>query len=259
LPTGGVAWLDTPPGRPVAGAVFFHGYHAMGATQPAALAVRRALLADGFLVLTLDAPGFGETPPPAREAPATAWNPLPSELAAYDLLRGRLGSDRIAFVGHSMGTGEVARVLASDRPVRAAAMLGAGFTAGKPVDGPYWYERFNKVVRFEPPIDRARFAEIARLYHDKERAVRGMPQRHAPLLFIEFKWENPDLMQTRDAFYALIPGDKSTALLESSHYFWSERVGPFLVGNIRPTRRLARLLRERLDMNGPAIAGANAS
>jgi len=255
LPHGEVAWLDRPHGTPKAGAVFFHGYNALGAQQGPALAVRRALLDNGFMVLSVDYPGFGDSPAPGLEADVAAWDPLPGELQAFDALRERLGTDKIFLIGHSMGTGEVARMMASDRPLLGAAMLGGGISIGKPIAGPFWYARFNKLHRFDPPFPQERFEQIAGMFHDKVVAVRAMPEQHAPLLFVEFVYENPDLTLSRDAFFDLIPGEKRKALCRASHYLSSTRIDSFLVGDPIATLRLSRLFRANLDLNATPAAG----
>jgi hypothetical protein len=114
LPTGAVAWLQRPAGPgPFPAAIFFHGAHPAGSFQPAAVAARRALRDAGFVVLAVDHPGFGESPSPNPGARLAEWDPLPTAAAALDLLREDESVGIVIAVGHSMGTADVFRLLAS--------------------------------------------------------------------------------------------------------------------------------------------------
>jgi Alpha/beta hydrolase family len=145
LETGAVAWFDRPHGdQPWPGALFFHGAHPDGAHQPAALAARRALVHAGFAVLALDRPGYGASPHPELDAEIAAWDPLPTDLAAYGALRAMPGVRTVTVVGHSMGNFDVLALLSVGVPLESAVMMGAALNRSAPDEEAeqYWDWRF---------------------------------------------------------------------------------------------------------------------
>jgi pimeloyl-ACP methyl ester carboxylesterase len=250
LETGAVAWVDYPRGEgPYPGALFFHGAHSKGSRQPAALVVRRALRDAGFVVLSVDHPGYGESPILGVKSDVNTWDPLPTDLAALRTLRNMKMVDkkRILVLGHSAGTYEVFRLLRSLPDVVGAVVFGASLNYPKERDE-YWYERFHSDRRMQVRIPRGLFEQIRTRFYDNGRAVPEMDPRHAPVLFARFELEWPYLAATRAIVYKAIPGRKALWDIDSSsHYFNSFEVGNLVVGDTKMIRLLSSKLRILAD------------
>ena len=57
-----------------------------------------------------------------------AWDPLPTDLAAYRVLSDMLGVGSITVVGHSMGNFDVLALLGAGVPLDLAVMMGAALS-----------------------------------------------------------------------------------------------------------------------------------
>jgi pimeloyl-ACP methyl ester carboxylesterase len=253
LETGAIAWLDYPGGKaPYPGAVFFHGAHPKGSIESSALVVRRALLDAGFVVLSVDHPGYGESPVPEPKNDINAWDPLPTDLAALRTLRtiNNVDANRVLILGHSAGTYEVFRVLQTLPNISRAVVFGASLNDPEERDG-YWYERFHSDRRMHDRIPNSLFNQIRARFYDNGRAVPRLDPRHAPVLFVRFGLEWPHLAATRDNLYKAIPGRKILWDIDgSSHYFNSFDVANLVVGDTKVTRLLSAKLRLLADHSG---------
>jgi pimeloyl-ACP methyl ester carboxylesterase len=242
LETGSVAWLNRPAGRSSAlGALLFHGAHGAGSMQVAASVLRRALVEAGFVVLAVDHPGYGQSPTPEVGAGIEVWDPLPSALEALERLGSTSGVEEIVLVGHSMGCTDVLRVLGTGPKVRKAILFGANLPSNTERDVEYWYRRFHSDRWMSDRIPMSDYREIRRRYSDSRAAVQALPRDHGPILFVRFGREHADIMDTRDEYYALIPGSKALWVFEDSTHYFSVRslVHGLMVGNTRISRRLA--------------------
>jgi len=249
LSTGAIAWLERPGGvGPRPGALLFHGAHWLGSHQHAAIIIRRALLDAGFTVLSVDHPGYGASPVPDLDADVDGWDPLPTAVAALQRLRSQADVEAVVVLGHSMGSGDVLRLLAADvegsadaDAVRGAVLLGALLHTRQSRDE-YWYGRFHDDRQLRDRLSPERVKEIRARYYDNDRLVRTLAPSHAPILFVRFGREHAAVVATRDALYDLLPGAKATWDLDCSHYFNSAEGLRLVVGDTRCGQRLAARL-----------------
>jgi len=98
--------------------------HGWGASRQLMLPAADKLAALGHTVISLDLPGFGETPPPP--APWGVPDYANFVLAALDIL----GLDRVNLFGHSFG-GRISLILGADHPQRIGKLVLAD-SAGVP-------------------------------------------------------------------------------------------------------------------------------
>jgi pimeloyl-ACP methyl ester carboxylesterase len=250
LETGAVAWLERPPGGGrFPGALLFHGAHPDGSRQSSAIVLRHALLDAGFIVLSVDHPGYGESPTPNPHADIVSWDPLPTALAALKTLRATADVDAVLAIGHSMGTTDVLRLLSVTPELRAAVLFGASWgdsSQGDPSekDAEYWYERFHSDRRMREHLSEDRVLEIRKRFYEDGRFAQALSPAHAPILFVRFGFEGPDIIATRDVLYDAIPGRKMAwDFAESTHYFSSYEAAHLVVGDTRVTRSLASWFR----------------
>jgi pimeloyl-ACP methyl ester carboxylesterase len=258
LQTGAVAWLDYPSGEaPYPGAIFFHGAHPKGSRESSALVLRRTLLDAGFVVLSVDHPGYGESPIPAPKGDLNAWDPLPTDLAALRTLRNIkvVDENRILVLGHSAGTYEVFRLLRTLPNIKNAVAFGASLNDPKERDE-YWYERFHSDRGMQDRIPRKLFDEIRSRFYDNGRAVTTLNPAHPPVVFVRFGLEWPHLAATRDILFQSIPGRKHLLDIDgSSHYFNSFDIANLLVGDTSVPRLLSSTFR-LLAARGESERGA---
>ncbi len=252
LETGAVAWLEHPAGKgPFPGALIFHGAHPNGSRQPSASILRRALLDAGFVVLSVDHPGYGESPAPSPDANVAAWDPLPTVLSAFKSLRSMRDVDRIVAFGHSMGASDVLRLLSTQPKSINGVIFGAGMPdLRKMKSNHYWYRRFHIDRRMRRRISPDLFLEIRRRFYDNSRIVQRLPSDHDPIIVVRVGFEHSNIEATRDMLYEAIPGVKAIWDLDNStHYFNSFGIADVVLGDTHVTRLLAsrfRLLADEL-------------
>jgi pimeloyl-ACP methyl ester carboxylesterase len=239
LATGAVAWLDQPSSSgPFSAVLFFHGADTRGSRQSSAIVLRRALMDAGFAVLSVDHPGFGDSPVPTVDSEIAAWNPLPTGLSALETLRSIPGIDKIYVIGHSMGATDVLRLLRVDRRLAGAVIFGAALddSAG---GSDYWYKRFHTDRRMRHYISRDQFMQIIGEYYNVRSFVQALPLDHAPLLFVRFSQDWPNIIAGREPLYNAIPGPKlDWTIIGSHHYFNSHQWALMILADTRVMRSL---------------------
>jgi len=255
LETGAVAWLERPSGPQTSvGAVLFHGNTWEASRQKSACVLRRSLLGAGYVVLSVDHPGYGASPAPGADASLEAWDPGPTGLAAIRAIRRVAGVQRVVVIGHSMGCGDVLRVLAQGESIQAAILFGAGLRPAASWND-YWSERFRRDRRLDDSFPAERVRQIdARWYRSEDMlaALASARVPGTPLTFAQFGFEHRDNERLRDVYYAMLPEPKRVWVLENAtHYFNTLNLGEIVVGDTRVTAairdRLADLHSELKD------------
>src|SRR5262245_12848262 len=202
LSTGAAAWLEMPAaGGPRLGALFLHGARPHGSRQPAAFQVRRALLEAGLVVLSVDHPGYGASPVPPADSDLSAWDPLPTGEAALLALRKVSGVEGVIVVGHLTGAIDALRLLAADRTLSGAVLLGPEFPDRQRETGTLGYSRFHSDRGMEKRISWRLYRRISRSFYDPEETVARLPAVHAPLLFVTFEEDDESTAAARDRLY----------------------------------------------------------
>jgi pimeloyl-ACP methyl ester carboxylesterase len=234
LATGAVAWLERRSLRgPFPGALLFHGADAEGSRQSSAIVLKKALLDAGFVVLSVDHPGYGESPVPAPVSKVSAWDPLPTGLAALETLQSVPNIDKIYAMGHSMGSTDVLRLVNIEGGLTEAMVFG-GALSGYPANmDDYWYKRFHTDRRMRDYISRDTFIKIREQY-GLRKVLDGVTSDHVPIEFVRFERDWPDIIGGRDALYDAIPGRKNGwTLVGSHHYFNSHKLPHFVLVDTR--------------------------
>ncbi|MFH1277614.1 MAG: alpha/beta fold hydrolase [Candidatus Eisenbacteria bacterium] len=258
LDTGAVAWIEKSPGAGTGyGALFFHGANPMGAMQPAAEVLRRALRAAGYTVLSLDAAGFGGSPAPPEGAPLAAWDPEPHALSALARLRAEPGVEKVIVVGHSMGVYEAIRLFDHAPEIAGVILFGGSLGGGGLTD--YWYERFHRDRRLSYRLPRESVEEIGRRFSDIHELVEKIRPDHPPVLFVRFENEFDDILSARSALEAAFSGEiEAWDVKDSNHYFNGQRRLDLVSADAGVARAVAAKLREfRIGREaGPADLGS---
>ena len=255
LPTGAVAWLHHPNGpgpHPVA--LLFHGADPAGARQKAAEVIRRVLLDVGFIVLILDHPGFGASPATDLDAELKAWDPLPHARAALRHARSLPKAGPVIAIGHSMGCSQALRLLHHEGDdLRLAVLFGASGPDPAARD-PYWYRRFHRDRGLKDKLPVPKWRRIREAYYNDLAAARALPSDHPPVCFVEFEFEHPNIIGSRDQLYRAIPGMKRRWQVPlANHYFCAQDLTAFnlIVGNTDIASRIGDRVLEWLRRPRP--------
>lgn len=234
-----IAWRDIPASQPVGGALLLHGAHRDGSQQPAAHVLRRALVNAGYTVLSVDHPGFGESPMPPPGAAIDAWNPLRGMVAGLQSLRDSVQDGPIVLVGHSMGCIDVLRVIAEDVEVAGALLFGGGINV-PPMSARAWSERFHADRQIRESISEPFVAELRGAYYDGDRIAAGVVNM-PPVLFTRFGVEHDDVTVAREALLSALPAHLDVWDFHSAtHYLNAWRQRGVLVGDVRVARQLSQ-------------------
>lgn len=262
LERGAVAWLLKPVREtPRAGVLFMHGADHAGSHQKAAYMLQRALLQQGYLVMSLDHPGFGESPYPEEGQPVEAWDPTPLVVSAYERMNVMLPEDapRIA-VGHSMGTKDVFRLLIDNVDLDVAMIMG-GAVLDDPDRDDHWYKRFHRDRHMDWFLPREDWKAVQQRYYSGKNLVMTLEAEHTPLFVLYFGVDWPNVIAQRDALWEAIPGEKHQVTLPgTTHYFNTFDIEPRLLRTVLPGRLILADTRVIEDMQslfeGALEAGA---
>jgi pimeloyl-ACP methyl ester carboxylesterase len=127
--------LFHPPGRRAGAVVLAHGASPLGRRHGLYLGLARRLAERGYLVLSPDLRGYGESEDPARVASAADLDFAADLVAATDYLQERFGSTRVTVVGHSFGGGVALAAAARDPRVAGVVAVSPGRRAYEVVLG----------------------------------------------------------------------------------------------------------------------------
>ncbi|MBI4396698.1 MAG: alpha/beta fold hydrolase [Elusimicrobia bacterium] len=258
LDTGAVAWIERPAlKRTPYGALFFHGANPDGSHQSTAVVVKRALLNAGVAVLSVDHPGYGESPSPPLKMDLSAWDPLPTALSALEELRRQPGVEKIIVVGHSMGSDEALRLLSVHPAVHGVLLLGAALSESAE-NNDYWNRRFLKDRRIREPFPLDWVQKIQSEFYDTRRILEKLSPQHPPILFVRFGREHPNIAASRDVLLHALPGRKRVIdLPESTHYLNSGKFSSLILGEAALARHLSSEITENFgdfDSAAPLLA-----
>ncbi len=240
LDTGSVAWLDRPAGRgPHPGIVYFHGSGRLGSMEPTSVAFRRAAVDAGFIVLSLDHVGIGQSPRLDLNAGLEVWDPLPSDIAAVEKLQSMPDVSSVFVAGYSMGAGDVLRVLPAVPGIDAAILLGA--SAIPPVDhNLFWYDGFLFNRGLDKRFTEERYDEVVERYYDSLTLAHDLPLDHPPVLFINFEYEFNDVLSRQDELFEAVAGCKHVWLFaDTTHLFDLADTAGLTFGDTRVGRELS--------------------
>jgi pimeloyl-ACP methyl ester carboxylesterase len=242
LPSGSVAWLlRNPDAHPRGLAILLHGNHPLASHQPAAVALQGALERSGYDVLSVDHPGYGDSPLPSVQADSSAWDPTigPKEALAY--ARSIAEPTRTVVIGHSMGVDSTLQWLRDGAKVSGAYVFGGSIDGQGPNEA--WVETFKTQRRVPCCMSPATARSIHdRFYPGANLFAASLPARHPPVYFVQFGIEYPDVAQVRSALYAAIPAPKAACDLAGvTHYFNTLMLWRFDLIDTATTIRTARL------------------
>ncbi len=219
--------LYTP--SPLAGThpavVISHGGTRRGRRLALFTVAARKLAERGYIVLTVDFRGFGDSERPRNFEAAADLDFVQDVVAAVDYLATLKGVDagRISAVGHSFGAGVAVAAALRDRRIDRAVSISPGRNTAKRFFGPgapdpgYPSRRMSRDMGVDPPISRALFDPHLKAYVAE--AILDHPV-HPPILLVDGDKEAPDDLAFLADVAARMTGPKGYVTIPGAdHYF----------------------------------------
>ena len=185
----------------------------------------RKLAERGYIVLTIDFRGFGDSERPRRFETTADLDFVQDVVAAADYLTANRHVDpaRISAVGHSFGAGVAVAASLRDRRIGRAVSISPGRNTAKRFFGPgapdpnYPSKRMSRDMGIDPPIPRALFDPHLKDYVAE--AILDYPI-HPPVLLVDGAKEAPDDLAFLKDVATRMTGPKGYVTIPGAdHYF----------------------------------------
>lgn len=194
---GGTVYALSPPAGLRPAVVMVHGGTRRGRRLALYTVAARKLAARGYIVLTIDFRGFGDSERPRRFENPADLDFVQDVAAAVDHLVTNRDVDpgRISAVGHSFGAGVAVAAALRDRRISRAVSISPGRNTAKRFFGPgapdpnYPSRRMSRDMGVDPPIPRALFDPHLKAYVAE--AILDHPV-HPPVLLVDGGAEDAD-------------------------------------------------------------------
>ncbi len=201
--------------------VISHGGTRRGRRLALYTVVARKLAERGYIVLTIDFRGFGDSGRPRRFDTTSDLDII----AAVDYLAAnqRVDPARISAIGHSFGAGVAVAASLRDRRIARAVSISPGRNTAKRFFGPgapdpnYPSRRMSRDMGVDPPIPRALFDPHLKDYVAE--AILDYPI-HPPVLLVDGQKESAaDLAFLRDVAARMTEPKSYVTIPGADHYF----------------------------------------
>ena len=205
--------------------VISHGGTRRGRRLALYTVAARKLAERGYIVLTFDFRGFGDSERPRRFENASDLDFVRDVSAAADYLAAlpRIDPARISAVGHSFGAGVAVAASLRDRRIGRAVSISPGRNTAKRFFGPgapdpnYPSRRMSRDMGVDPPIPRALFDPHLKDYVAE--AILDYPV-HPPVLLVDGGKEPADDLAFLKDVAARMTGPKGYVTIPGAdHYF----------------------------------------
>lgn len=205
--------------------VMSHGGTRRGRRLALYTVAARRLAERGYIVLTFDFRGFGNSERPRRFETASDLDFVQDIVAAVDYLTANPHVDRarISAVGHSFGAGVAVAAALRDRRIGRAVSISPGRNTAKRFFGPgapdpsYPSRRMSRDMGVDPPIPPALFDPHLKAYVAE--AILAYPV-HPPILLVDGGKESADDLAFLKDVAARMTGPKDYVTIPGAdHYF----------------------------------------
>lgn len=221
----GTLYTPSPLAGPLPALVISHGGTRRGRRLALFTVAARKLAERGYIVLTVDFRGFGDSERPRAFETAADLDFVRDVVAAVDYLTTLESVDagRIAAVGHSFGAGVAVAAALRDRRIDRAVSISPGRNTARRFFGPgapdpgYPSRRMSRDMGVDPPIPGALFDPHLKSYVAE--AVLDHPV-HPPILLVDGDRESPDDLAFLADVAARMTGPKGYVTIPGAdHYF----------------------------------------
>lgn len=200
------------PGGPRAAMLMLHGWDPQGQCHGLYVALADALARRGWIVLTVNLPGYPGSDPPVEPGGYDLAELESAALAALDELASREEVDegRLVLLGHSYGAGLVIPTLDARPWLARAVIYGPSSWVVETMAGPeathqaFFHERYWRYMDGVPPVPLARYVALLEdiyIPHQVEMLAAG----HPPILLLDGGAETAKTLAFSAHVHALLP------------------------------------------------------
>ena len=230
-----------------------HGGTPIGRRMALYTVMARELAARGYVVLTFDFRGFGDSEDPQRFETFSDLDFTHDVSAALDYVSelGQVDTSRLFLIGHSFGAGVVLPASVRDRRVRKVISISPPRNTAERQYGPnaidpsYPQKRLSKDMNIHPPIPQEVFYPHLKEYVAED--ILRYPE-HLPVLFIDGAEEEENERDfLREVYEQMAEPKAYTTIQGADHYFGTTRN---LDGSVAPPAYDATVMSaliERID------------
>lgn len=225
LRIAGTLYAPSPLAGSRPAVVMVHGGTRRGRRLALYTVAARKLAERGYIVLTIDFRGFGDSERPRRFEAAPDLDFVQDVVAAVDYLAAARHVDpaRISAIGHSFGAGVAVAAALRDPRIGRAVSISPGRNTARRFFGPgapdpdYPSRRMSRDMGIDPPIPRALFDPHLKAYVAE--AILDHPV-HPPVLLVDGAQEAADDLEFLRDVAARMTGPKGYATIPGAdHYF----------------------------------------
>lgn len=218
-------------GVPRPALLMLHGWDPQGQCHGLYVALADALRRRGWIVLTVNLPGYPGSDPPADPAGYDLSELKAAALAALDDLVGRdeVDEGRLVLLGHSYGAGLVVPVL-RERPWLARAVIyGPSIWVVELMTGPaathqaFYHERYWRYMDGVPPVPLSRYVALMEDIYIPHQ-VDELPDGHSPILLLDGGAEKAKALAFSAHVHDLLPPPRDYWSIPGTDHFCNSAV-----------------------------------
>lgn len=224
-------------GDPGPAMLMLHGWDPQGQRHGLYVALADALAQRGWIVLTINLPGYPGSDPPVDPAGFDLTELKGAAVAALDDLVGRdeVDEERLVLLGHSYGAGLVIPLL-RERPWLARAVIyGPSIWVVEMMTGPeathqaFYHERYWRYMDGVSPVPLSRYVSLMDDIYIPHQ-VDELPERHPPILLLDGGAEKPKALAFSAHVHALLtPPCDYWSIPGTDHFCNSAVIGGVLI------------------------------
>lgn len=225
----GTLYLPEPSWLKYPGVVVCHGGTALGRRLALYVVLAQHLAARGYVVLTFDFRGIGDSEDPHRFETSADLDFVQDVAAALTVLATtpQVDSSRLYTIGHSFGAGVAVMAGIRDGRVKRVVSISPGrgtrerFFSADSLDPKYPSRRMSQDMRIDPPIPPAIFDPHLKDYIAE--AILDYPV-HPPIMLMDGADEaQEDLAFLKDVYENMTAPKAYVTIAEADHYFGTTR------------------------------------
>jgi pimeloyl-ACP methyl ester carboxylesterase len=217
--------------------VLIHGSTPAGRKLPLYVMLAKELATRGYVVLSIDLRGFGESEDPKNPDRSDSWDASRDIGRAIDYLRflNFVDPSKIYLIGHSMGGSYAVATAAADQRIRKIVAIGPSrrvysrVLAKDAPDQRYFHERFSRDRMLENALPIDAFLKIVSTWQLERYLDYFSGNHHQPIFLIDGALERPEDLSYLKGFYERMSTPKHYLTLPNSdHYSNTMEIGSLI-------------------------------
>lgn len=233
-------------GRPAM--LVLHGWDPQGQCHGLYLALADALVRRGWIVLTVNLPGYPGSDAPNGPAGYDLAELESAALTALDdfVSRDDVDDRRLVLLGHSYGAGLVIPMLKSRPSVPRAIIYGPSIWVTETTTGPdathraFYHERYWRYMDGVPPVPMSEYLALMEdIYIPAQ--VGALPEGHAPILLLDGADEKQEALAFSAYLHEILPPPcEYWSIPHTDHFCNAAVIGGVLIEDRAAIERLAK-------------------